>query len=524
MSRTYFSTTERRRIKNSCKTLLADAALLLLFLLSIPTASLAQSNQPINLTLDTVVEMAVANSYNVRQLHLGIERSRNWLKAERAALKSKVYMNLTVPEIEAVSNNLWNSDLHRYELIRENSRMWQMNFAIQQPVILFGYPTNGYLSLNNRIYRYTQLGDEKDVRYYNRYFVKFEQPFFQPNSLKNQISEAELDLERVELEYQQDIVQMLSSLASDYYDLFELAYKKTIYGDVVNTLEVVSSIVSDIVARDSTRLLEMNQVQVELANARERLNQTQSNYRLEASRLIQRLGLNEGDSLVIHPVLEVKNIKVNLDAAIQYGMSLRPELRILENRRKLNEIQIQNAKGWDSFRANLEITYGREMQDPRFEELWANADNSWSVGLHAYVPIWDWGRRKARIQAQQISLQKTELYIEESEKDIRTDISNYIKNLEEYQKRASVMRQNLEMARQIAQSNLIRYRDGQISILNLLQSIDRQAQTAENFLTAFLGYKEALISLQTYTYYDFERNMPLFERFRINSPLLPRPD
>lgn len=38
-----------------------------------------------------------------------------------------------------------------------------MNPAIELPVILLGYPTNGYLSLPNRIYRYLQLGGNIDT-------------------------------------------------------------------------------------------------------------------------------------------------------------------------------------------------------------------------------------------------------------------------------------------------------------------------------------------------------------------------
>ena len=84
-----------------------------------------------------------------------------------------------------------------------------MDLAISQPVILFGRPTNGYLSLNNKVYRYNQVNGGQDVSYYNRYYVKYAQPFFQPNRLKNNIEDAELDLERRELEYIEDRVHIV---------------------------------------------------------------------------------------------------------------------------------------------------------------------------------------------------------------------------------------------------------------------------------------------------------------------------
>lgn len=39
----------------------------------------------------------------------------------------------------------------------------------------------------------------------------------------------------------------------------------------------------------------------------------------------------------------------------------------------------------------------------------------------------------------------------------------------------------------------------------------------ENQLEAYLGYQNALLELQQMTFYDFERGMPLMERFRIGA-------
>ena len=144
-------------------------------------------SQPLNaraidLTLQTAVDIAMENSYRIKQLQLGIEMNRSWLKARQAGLKSRVYMNLQSPDFNAISESKWNSTLLKDEIVRQNTQRWQMELSIRQPVILLGYPTNGYLSLNNKMYRYIQKDNgNKDVDYDNRYFLKFEQPLFRPN-------------------------------------------------------------------------------------------------------------------------------------------------------------------------------------------------------------------------------------------------------------------------------------------------------------------------------------------------------
>src|SRR5690606_6497894 len=132
-------------------------ALLVVFLTlsgTLPSRAAAQNGRQIDLTLESAVRMTIDDSYRVRRLRLEVDRTRSLLQAQRAGLKSRVFMNFQTPEFERISENKWNSTIGRNEIVREHSQRWQMDFSIEQPVILLGYPTNGYLSLNNRVYRY----------------------------------------------------------------------------------------------------------------------------------------------------------------------------------------------------------------------------------------------------------------------------------------------------------------------------------------------------------------------------------
>lgn len=90
------------------------------------------------------------------------------------------------------------------------------------------------------------------------------------------------------------------------------------------------------------------------------------------------------------------------------------------------------------------------------------------------------------------------------------------------------MQDNRELARKTTESTLERYRAGEVTLVDLLPTIDREASTAENFLDAFMGYQQTLRQLKELTYYDFEYNVPLVERFAVTagtgaSPATPEP-
>ncbi|MDZ7346046.1 MAG: TolC family protein [candidate division KSB1 bacterium] len=479
-------------------------------------AALPSRAKTIELTLDSAVEIAMNNSYRIRQLKLGIERSRQWLRAERAGLKSKVYLDIKAPQFSAVSDYKWDSVQGRDIIVRQNTQMWWMNLAISQPVILFGYPTNGYLSINSRIYRYDQLDDGIwDTNFYNRYFLKFEQPFFQPNKLKNDLERAELRLEESELRFLEDQVDLMQDIADDYYALFRSAYEEQIIDRFIVNLTKLDSLARCSDQANGVKSIECIQIQIELANAREKKAQIQSRYRQQATRFKQRLRLGVEDSLIVRPEIVMNGpISINLEEALNYGFSLQPRLRLLEITQRQNELDLESVKAWNAFRVNVEMTYGLEKQNERFNELWSAYDNSYSATINAYVPLWDWGQRQARIEAQKITIQKTDLSIEEAKSQIESEIRTAVQNVQEYQQRASSMAENLTMAQEMTEYNLAQYAEGRISLQDLLQVLNRQRETETNYLEAVLGLKKSLLTLMFNTYYDFEHRIRLLDKYR----------
>ena len=471
----------------------------------------------IDLTLERMVDLALNRSYRVRQLNLSIDRTRYRLRAQQARLKSRVDLELTMPAFNATSEPRWNSNLQKEEIVDTRSRLWEGELSVRQPLILFGFPTNGYLSFNNRMYRLGQTREDgsKEVDFYNRYYVRYVQPFFQPNRLKNDLEEAELDLEGAELNFQDDVVEIVGDLSEDYYDLFEDAYNQRINRRLVKTLERALTIASELARADSARAIEERQIRVELANAREQVQQAESAFRLRAASLKTRLGLAEADTITLDPVPNLRPVSVDADRAIRYAMERVPRLRQLDISKREREISLEETKGRNSFRMNVSLSYGREMYQPEFDLLWDDPENSYTVNVNAYVPLWDWGERDLRIQASRINLQQTEMRIEEAQTELVSGVRNEVRNVEEYESRTFAMEENLELAMEISESSLESYAAGEITVLDLIQTLRRESDTAENFLDTYLGWRRAILNLQELTFHDYEKGLPVLERFGV---------
>jgi outer membrane protein len=477
----------------------------------------AFAKREINLTLDNAVDIAINNSFRTKLLQLQIERSMWWLKAREARLRTQVSMRVKTPDLQRISENKWNSVLYRDEIVRTNTELWQSDLSVRQPVMLLGYPTNGYLSLNYKLYRYTQRDDgDLETDFYNRLYVKFEQPFFLPNELKNDLESAQLNLKRIRLDYVQNRMRIIDDISDDYYDLFRLAYYKELYQKKLDALEQILGIASDIVSADSSRQIENTQLELELSNVQEELLTNISTTRYRTSLIKQRLRIDLEDSIYVNPFINLEPIDVDFNKALKYGYKNSAHLQRLNINKRYAEIEVEDQKGRNAFHMTLEMTYGLEKMNQEITTLWDQFDNSNSVTLNAYIPLWDGGGRNARIQAEMAQLRRNELQIMEEQTDIENDVTNAFTNMNEYYGRSKNMQNSINLAMEITLQGIEQYQKKIITLQDLLQIIKRHQDTEINFINAYLGYRRALLSLMRITFYDFEKDISVLDAFNMS--------
>ncbi|MBT8397051.1 MAG: TolC family protein [Gemmatimonadetes bacterium] len=472
--------------------------------------------QVVELTMENMVALTMASSFRVRRLNYDIERERLDLKAEEAGLKSSVNLELVTPSFRLTSEPKWNSTIQRNEIIQEHTRRWEGELSIRQPVILFGWPTNGYLSINSRVYQYTQFEDDgsHDTDYYNRYYISYSQPLFQPNGLKNRLESAELDLESTLIEYNGDILRIVSGVSEVYHDLLEEDYLGKVRQTLVSQLERTLATGEALARSDSTRVVEIDQIQVELANARERLRSQESSIRLEFAEVKQELGLNDTDSIAFVPTFQLDPVPIDMEEAVRFAFDLTPTLRQFDIGLRRQEMGLEWTKSRGALRIDLNMSYGRERRDEYFRNLWQDPENSYTINVTASLPLWDWGERKARVSAAEIGIEQTRLFLEETELRIVSDVRNEVLNVRDREGRTMAMLNNLELAGNVSEANLQRYEAGEITAQEVILSLLREADTGENFIETYVNWKESLRRLQVQTYYNFEQDRPFLDVLR----------
>jgi len=475
--------------------------------------------QVIDLTLERMVELTMANSFRIQRVNLDLQRTRYNLQAEQARLKSRVDLRMQVPTVNVQSENQFDAALGRNVIVRENSQRWQADLSITQPVVLFGYPTGGELSINSRLFQDKQVDGDGDVfnTYYNRYFVQYEHELFQPNELKNDLEQAQLSVEENELEYKGDVIQVIDGVSYTYLGIFEDAYSIEIQRDYIERLEEALSLAEDLASQDPDRESDVEQLTIELANAEQDILQTRAGFRRRAVEIKQDLRLSPNDSIVIsNPEIRIAPVDFDTELAIQRARELTPRLRNIAIDYRRSEIGLEELEGRNGFRLDLELTYGREVRDQVWDDLFGQPEDSYSIQVNANLPIWDWGEREAREQSRRIGLQQTRLRMEEEQLEIDADIANQITALQENEDRVMSMTNNADLARRSTDRALERYGEGSGGVLELLQVLEREVDTQENMLDAYLSWERGLIRLRGATWWDWRLDVPALESFGIS--------
>ncbi|MCJ7628235.1 MAG: TolC family protein, partial [Longimicrobiales bacterium] len=231
------------------------------------------------------------------------------------------------------------------------------------------------------------------------------------------------------------------------------------------------------------------------------------------------LGLSDADSIAITPVFSLDPVPIDMDQAVEYARELTPRMRNLAIDLRSSEIRLDETKGRGGFQMNLNMSYGRERLDEEFKNLWVDPDNSYTVNVTAAIPLWDWGERKARLASSEIGIQQTLLSIEEQELEMVSNVRNEVLNVRDREARTLAMRENLELAREVSEASFQRYQAGAITVLDLLLSLRREKDTAENFLEAYLSWRSSLRTVQEQTYFDFETGVPVLESLGVQGRL-----
>jgi outer membrane protein TolC len=398
----------------------------------------------------------------------------------------------------------------------------QTEIYVNQPVAV----TDGVFSLVGSLQRFQQFGTFEEISfsletgldtlrrkdpsdYSPQLRLQFRQPLFTINKLKTGYRKADLNLENTLQTYSRSQLDIIYNVTSNFYNLFRAQRQVEIDRAQVQQSENAHRLAKLKQQAGLFPELEVLRLEVEVANARNTLTNSEANLQRIEDNFKLQIGLPIEDSVQASTELAYQPISVAPEKALSEALKRRTELRSDEISVQLSEISVREADAASEVRGELFLSYGIFNRREKFQDAFQDFSNDRRATFELTMPLWDWGKNGAEVQAAQASLESNRLTQKNRVDLIKQEIRDVVRSLQSSQQRLEISRRSEELAEKSYKISLLKFENGDLSSQDLALEQNRLTQARTNSLNAIIDYKQALADLRRKTLWDFERDEPV---------------
>lgn len=460
----------------------------------------------LSLTIEKAMDIAEENSPALRRSHMNLDRYQQTLVAQRASLKSRFSLNLN--PVDYNKNRKFDNRLSQWYTNETFSSSG--TFQVDQPILW----TDGVVSLINRFGWQDNNSNIDGVKNSNKAFsndlyLQLSQPIFTYNKRKMELKQIEYDYENANISYALQRLNTEKDITQQFYSVYMAQSQLVINREELTNARQSYDIIKNKVEADLSPRDELFQAEVNLASARSSVEQQQVTLENAKDQLKQTLGMPLSDDILVFAEIHIKAVEVNLDKAIQHGLASRLELRQREIESKNLAFDMIKTKAMNEFKGDIALSFGLIGDNQRLGDIYNNPTQNPRVAISFSVPIFDWGEKKARVKAQEVAQKINQLEFHEDKVSIELNIRQTGRNLDNLLTQIKIAEQNVANAQSTYDLNLIRYREGDITGMEMNQFQTQLSNKKVSYTQALINYKIELLNLKILSLYDFEHDTPI---------------
>lgn len=475
------------------------------------------------LTLQDAIDIALKRGYNMKSLNLSLIQAEQNRLAAKYRFRTNADLTLNAPSwSERVTSVAVPNALPVYNSV--GSMLMQGQFDINQPL-----PTDGTITLSSKAYQsdesnYLAQTDEtlKRKDFLTSLSINLSQPLFTYNRLKTGLKRAELNYENSSLSLKRSELDIIYNVTQSFYNLYRSSKSLEIYTETVAQKKSAYDLAKLKFDAGLIPEVEALEMEVDLSGAQSTLLENESNLKRIKEQFKQLIGLDMNDDVTLETSLIYTDFAVDLDTAVQKGLSNRPELREDEIDVELQKINLKEVDARSEFNAKLSAFYdltgisdsglpynssSQDLFDSSWDDLQRRPRNR-GIALTLNIPVFDWGVNKAEIQGAKADIKRSELQKEEQVKTITNDVKDVVRRVETARNRMEVLKKRQDVAVRTYEITLERFNNGEITSQDLALNNNRLSEAKLTYLDSFIAYQLAVADLKRKTLWDFEKNEP----------------
>lgn len=456
------------------------------------------------LTLEKALQYAETESPDIKQSLLNLTRFQKSLEAQRAALKSR--FSLDANPLNFSRTRMFDSRVSEW-YTNENLQTSAL-FRVAQPILI----TDGTISLNNEFGWRRSMSDannsESEV-FYNNLYLNFNQPIFTYNRLKLQLKQLELDFENANISYAMQRLNLERNVTQFFYNVYLAQMNLDIAKDEMENTQTSYDIIKNKVDAGLAAREELYQAELNLAQSKSSVQDAEVTFENAKDQLKLYLGMDLYTDILVLADVEANPVGVDLEKAIENGLASRMELRQREIDIENSQFTMIETKALNEFEGQLNLRLGITGDNGNLTQIYNNPTQSPSVALSFSIPLFDWGERKARIEAQEAAIQSQKLNYDDQQNEIIIGIRQAYRNIQNQLNQIDIAKQNETNAQLTYEINQERYENGDLTGMDLNLYQQQLSQMKVAYAQALINYKIELLNLKIQSLFDFELNQAI---------------
>lgn len=251
---------------------------------------------------------------------------------------------------------------------------------------------------------------------------------------------------------------------------------------------------------------ELKAVNAELAIARQA-----ASWQITAEKLRDFLNIYPNTVLQVSMPSHIPNFIIDPHKAIQLARANRSAASAFERRLMEARMEVAKARAEKGLQVNLAAMVGVAQIGPDVEAAYSRLLDQERVALGITVPIADWGRARANLEAARALEALTEAQVSQERILFEREILARIQQFEGLQQQLSLARQAYELSRQRSEASRSRYLLSKHALSSYHLALREEEEALGHYLSVLRNFWMAYYDLQRLTLYDFEADTPLAE-------------
>lgn len=453
------------------------------------------------LTLEKALNVAFEHSPSLIQSKLSLEQRQLNLKAQNASLKSQ--FSLDVSPFNYTRNNQYDS--YNSQWYANQSMSSTASLGIRQPIKW----TDGTVSLINDFAwqdASNKTRNQSSTAFSHNLSLRIEQPLFTYNRTKMQLKELEYALENAKISYALQELNIEKNVTSQFYDVYQKQKDLNIAKDEYNNQKQNYEIIKNKVDAGLVAKEELYQAEVNLATSESSVYSAEISYENTKDNFKILLGMSLDEDVMVLPNTDIVTVQVDPNQAVKYALDQRMEIRQKQITLEQDVFNIIRAKAENEFKGSISARIGMEALDSKIRNTYDNPTDNEQVGVTLTIPLFDWGAKKAKVKSSELAMESNQIDFDEQKKDITLNVRQICRNLPTLIRQIEIKKKNIENAEHTYEINLEKYRNGNLTGMELQQYQTQLTSAKQAYTNAIISYKIELLNLKIQTLWDFESN------------------